>query len=122
MDESASCPLCGEEKGSAQSVEQHISASTDGDHEGEHGPDYREEIEAGGAAGGDDRPTNGGAPSQDTDTAKDGAEREAAPSPSPSPAEAEEDGGGLLMVLAGLALLVVLVKGGSDAAGNGDLL
>lgn len=42
-----SCPICRASKESVKSVEQHISASTDLAHEGEHGPDYRDEIEAG---------------------------------------------------------------------------
>jgi len=94
----ATCPLCGDERPNAKSVEQHISGSSDSVHKGEHGPDYRDEIEAGSGPGddpggdpGDDSggdsgavivdapgggsdspPSSGGVPSQDTATSQDG--------------------------------------------------
>jgi hypothetical protein len=116
MDESASCPLCGEEKASAQSVEQHISASTDADHEGEHGPDYREEIEEGGAAGDDGSPSSGGVPSEGTATPTgEQEEPEEEPAPSPSEAGVEDGGGALLTILVVVAAFVALAKGGTSS-------
>lgn len=118
MDESASCPLCGEEKASAKSVEQHISASTDADHEGEHGPAYREEIEEGGAAGDDGRPSSGGVPSEATATPtgeeEPEQEQEEEPAPSASEAGVEDGGGALLTVLVVVAAVVALAKGGGS--------
>jgi hypothetical protein len=118
MDESASCPLCGEEKASAQSVEQHISASTDADHEGEHGPDHRDAIEGERTVGevGGSPPRNGGVPSEDTATSGSGEqEPEEEPAPSPSEAGVEDGGGALLTVLVVVAAAVALAKGGASS-------
>jgi hypothetical protein len=130
-DDPATCPLCGEEKANAKSVEQHISGSSDPVHKGEHGPDHREEIEAGmdpGDGPGDDpggdsgnssggvsaenRP-NGGPPSEDTDTSQ---EREASTVPAPSDGDGrsveegddQEGGGGLLGVVVLIVAMIAL--------------
>jgi hypothetical protein len=129
----ATCPLCGEEKANAKSVEQHISGSADPVHKGEHGPDHREEIEAGespdpdagdepgGDAGGDsggdsgavsvDNPRSGGPPSED----RDSTEREASTVPAPGDGGSVEDGddqeggdGGLMGMVVLIGLMIVL--------------
>jgi hypothetical protein len=126
-DDPATCPLCGDEKASAKSVEQHISGSSDSVHKGEHGPDHREEIEAGtdpddgpgddpgGDSGNDsdgvnvESPLNGGPPSQDTDTSQE-PESSTIPAPGSSSEEDvdDQDGGGLVGVVVLLVAIGVL--------------
>jgi len=126
----ATCPLCGEEKANAKSVEQHISGSSDSVHKGEHGPDHRGEIEAGmdpgdgpgdgpgSDSGGDsgavsvDNPRSGGPPSED----RDSTERETSTVPAPGDGGSVEESddqegggdGGLMGMVVLIGLMIVL--------------
>lgn len=137
-DDPATCPLCGEEKANAKSVEQHISGSSDPVHKGEHGPDHREEIEAGTDSGDDpgdgpgtdsdadtgavsvDNPRSGGPPSED----RDSTEREASTVPAPGDdgsveqGDDQEGGGGLLGVVVLIVAMIALGAIAPNGAGQ----
>jgi hypothetical protein len=119
-------------------VEQHISGSSDPVHKGEHGPDHREEIEAGMDPGDDpgdgpgtdsdadtgavsvDNPRSGGPPSED----RDSTEREVSTVPAPSDGGDDveqgddQDGGGLLGVVVLIVAMIALGAISPNGAGQ----